>query len=126
VLGLPFEERLAYYKSKYADKRPAAAAFPRDGGETGAGKSNSRGRGRRKAESAIDTVRTAHNMNTPSAEALKTKQERHINERPRRRHGHNAGGKAAETHKPNAQAHVSAPPKKGVLSRLLGIFKKPD
>ncbi|MDR1363189.1 MAG: DEAD/DEAH box helicase [Spirochaetaceae bacterium] len=125
VLGLPLDERMAYYKNKYADKRPAEAASYRNGGETEGAKGNPRKRRRRNAEAAIDTARTAHSMNIPSAEALENRQEHQAKKHSRRGGQGRAAGKPNETPKPaNEQTPVSEPRKKGFFSNFAGIFKK--
>jgi ATP-dependent RNA helicase RhlB len=121
VLGLPLEERVAYYKNKYSDKRPAESVARRNTGETEGGKGAARKHGRRQIEAAIDTP--ARGASAPSAGVLELRQEKRGNGRPRRRHGRGTA-KTSEISKPKIQIPASETPQKGFLSRVLGIFTK--
>jgi ATP-dependent RNA helicase RhlB len=123
VLGLPLEERMAYYKNKYFDKRPAETAARRNTGETEDGKGARRKRGRYKTEAAMDTEQAAGGASAQSEGALDARQEQRGKGRPRRRHGRGAS-KISETAKSKTQIPAPETPKKGFLSRLLGIFTK--
>jgi ATP-dependent RNA helicase RhlB len=123
VLGLPLEERMAYYKNKYSGKRPAETASRRNTGETEDGKGITRKRGRRKTEAAVDTAQAAGGASAQSAGVSDARQEQRGNGRPRRRHGRGTS-KISEISKSKIQISAPETPQKGFLSRLLGIFTK--
>jgi ATP-dependent RNA helicase RhlB len=112
---LSFEERMALYKKKYDSAQPGAA---RDGGgkKAAGGKTETGGKGRKQGgRGGRDNARQGAAGQLP----------------PGKKSANSGGGKRPLTRndrqkqaQPDAAKQTAAPEKKGILSRLLGIFKK--
>jgi hypothetical protein len=109
VLGLTFEERMTYYKSKYAGRNAEEGAV-----------SGSGGRNRRRKHGKPEGAGTAP---APDARGAKPRRD----EAPRR-HGKPAAASKPQKAAPKTDVKGSPvntkaeAPKKGLLSRVLGIF----
>jgi ATP-dependent RNA helicase RhlB len=123
VLGLPLEERMAYYKDKYSNKRPAESAAYRNNVGTQDSNGASRKRRRRGPEAGINTAQAARGVtNTSSANASETSHEPRGRGRSRRGNRRGGAAKTSEISKPEILNPET--PQKGFLSSLLGIFTK--
>jgi ATP-dependent RNA helicase RhlB len=117
-LVMPLDQRMAYYKNKYSGKQPpeeknATADAPKGG-------TSSRRHRRRKP----DAPRTGAAAPVTNSAMPENRQER----RPRRpaKGGSNMSGAHTKDIKPQSSAQKPSPetPEKGILTRLLGFFKK--
>ncbi|MDR2659881.1 MAG: DEAD/DEAH box helicase [Spirochaetaceae bacterium] len=137
VLGLPLEERMAYYKNKYSGKKPAESGVSRSNNESGGGK-NAQSRRRRKPEKSraagetasapsANTATGSHNNKTAEQQAGQRKGRSRRGRQERGADSRNAAqtvetGRSSETSSTKRQD--AAAPQKGILSRLLNIFTK--
>ncbi|MDR2098395.1 MAG: DEAD/DEAH box helicase [Spirochaetaceae bacterium] len=113
VLGLPLEERMNYYKRKYAGKKPEENPSI-ESGESG---ERNTFRSRRRSRSKPERTR-------PAAAPEASNKTRKPREETGRRQSNQKHGKPEVYNKPETTKTPPETPQKGLLSRIFGIFTK--
>ncbi|MDR2803436.1 MAG: DEAD/DEAH box helicase [Treponema sp.] len=131
LLGMSLDERMAYYKRKYASGKPEeTGVHTAIAGDAGKSAGHSKRRKRRKPDSSSveisrQPVSVPPAAKTPGTEAKSTNKRRH--HRPAKDGVKPPVNYAGKSNTQNSQPKPqSETPKKDLLSRLFGVFKKKD